>query len=179
MIPEISDTNELNKIIRAKIIEQTGLDGKWVRNALSPMGSMLDKNEDDEIYTSIDPTDVLILFELGYRDNNSDFTEDDGEDNISYYKSYDFNITIYGDEASNTGYSLISKFRTDYVRQTLWDQGVYLESVSSPTSVNEFVNKRIWKRCDFTINIACRMVIKKTTDYYKFNSVKIDKIKIV
>ena len=85
------------------------------------------------------------------------FTEVD--DSVTYYKSFSVQITMYGDETDNIAPLLVARLRTEAARDNLFNQGVYLESVSNPTQLDEFKNGVLWKRWDFEINISVRFSI--------------------
>lgn len=159
MINSLSNTKEIDKIIRNELVTQSGLDASFIRNALSEYGTYLDKNRIDSIFESISPSDCCILFEVQSSDNEHDVSFTEVDDSVTYYKSFSVQITMYGDETDNIAPLLVARLRTEAARDNLFNQGVYLESVSNPTQLDEFKNGVLWKRWDFEINISVRFSI--------------------
>ena len=172
----LSDINDLEKVIRAQLIAQSELNPKFVRNSLSLHGEALEKFLNGQIYSSIDNKDVLMLFELRSRDNESDMSEDE-DGNISYYKSFEIYVMVYGDNGTNVVNNVVARFRTQNVRLGLRDCGVYLETVSNPVRINEYKNETMWIRNDFTIAITCHLAISKLSSddpFAKINDVTVE-----
>ena len=157
MIKAISKIDDINKIIRNCLITQGEIDGQFVRNSLSNSGPRLDKQIGENVFNSISHDNELVLFELILRQNDSDMSMTDGNDVLSKYQSFSFNIIIYGDNSHCLAVKLISRLRSEKVRNELYYDGVYVEEVSEPTSLNEFKNDTIWMRTDFAIDISCRL----------------------
>lgn len=155
MIAYITSTNEINKILRNELIIQSELDPSQIRNSLSVNGETLQKEIEKQIYESIDHNDTLILFELQTRDSVNDISLTTNDDNILYYKSYNFKLVLYGNDSIDTGNKITARFRSENVRNKLYDQGIYLESISNPITINEFINDTIWFRTDINIYISC------------------------
>lgn len=160
----ISDVNELNKILRTELITQSELEGKFVRNALDIHGQDLDKLLEAQVYSSIDTSDVLLLFQLHSRDSNSDISQTLENDTILIYTSYTLYCILYGNESNNVANKIVARFRTDEVRDDLYAQGVYLEEITNPKTFDEFKNETMWQRADFEINVSCQREIKPVTE---------------
>lgn len=167
----IDDIKELEKIIRNVLIEQSEISSKFVRNALSVYGTDLDQNTGDNIFTAIARTQALMLFELNAKNLSSDMSETNADDSISYYKAYTVRIIIYGDKSPTIANKLIARMRTQYVRDSLQDKGVYLDSVSNADSIYEYKNGVMWIRNDFSIDIACTMNIQPVTSISDFATI--------
>ena len=87
------------------------------------------------------------------------------DEHIDYYKSFTCKIIIYGAQSTNTAMKLSSRIRTQNVRTSLQQHGVYVESVSNLNRVQEFKNNVIWLRTDFDIDIRVQFkVLPVTTD---------------
>lgn len=166
----LSSFDELNKIIRKNLIEQTQLKSKDVLNALTVYGTNMNQNTSNKIFESYNPTDSFIIFELKSRTSSSNvsFTEPTNTSTISYTKAYEMLVIVYGDYSQDVGNNIAARFRTENVREKLFEQGVNLEEVQEPTSFNEFVNDTMWFRTDVSINITCKFSINKITDDSEF-----------
>ena len=168
---QITNVDELNKILRTELITQSQVSADNVRNGLSLQGSMLDKSLDrtNEFFSSLDVTDLAIIFELSLRHSSSNVTmsEKVNEDgNIISISSYDMHVIIYGNDSINTALKTIARLRSEVGRMNLYSKGVYLESIDEPTSFNEFINETMWLRTDFSINVSCEMCIEKVSSDY-------------
>lgn len=156
----IKDSKELEKIIRKYLITQSELSSKKVLNALDSYGQDLNKNINSSIFDSYSPSDNVILFELFTRPSNSDISYTNSDDEkISYYKAYELKLYIYGESSSDVANKIVARFRTQYVREHLLDDGVYLEKIEEPKKLNEFINNVLWIRNDVSISINCKFII--------------------
>lgn len=155
----LSNINDIEKIVRKYLISQSQLESKFVRNSLSLHGEELEKLIFEQVFTSIDVSDCMILFELKSRDNSLDFSETEKDGSLSYYKSYTIYTIIYGDNSTNIANKLVTRFRTEKIRQSLQNDGVYLEKVSEPSKLNEYKNETMWIRNDIEIDIRCHIKI--------------------
>lgn len=172
----ITDINELNKICRKYLISQSSVGGEFVRNALSTYGETLDKLLYKTTYDGISPCETLILFELKARQSDSNKSMTEADDNVTIYKSYTLYVIIYGSNSATIANTLIARLRTAAIRSALYDEGVYIESVSDDESVNEFKNNVMWHRHDIKLNISCMMSVEQVSPDYAFESVKINEI---
>lgn len=168
----LTDVNELNKIVRKYLISQAELSPERVRNALSTYGSTLDKLLEHQEYNGVCICDELMLFELRTRENEADVSMTENDDTITFDKSYTIYVIIYGDDSATVMNKLISRFRTQAVRQALYAEGVYLEKVLNDTSMNEFKNDVLWLRHDTEIHISCQMSIAQVEQVNAFESVE-------
>ena len=158
----IKDSNELNKIIRTQLITQSQIPGKKILNALEVYGQNLNKNASQSIFDSYSPSETVIVFELLSRPSNSDvsYTEEVDE-NIIYYKAYELKLYIYGKESTDVANNIVARFRTQLCRETLLENGVYLEKIEEPDKINEFINNVLWIRNDVSILINCKFTISQ------------------
>lgn len=168
MIIAISETKEIEKIIRQQLIAQSELSSDRVLNGLNDFGEDLDKEVENDIFDAIDAENNTMLFELQLRRSSSDisFTEND---DTSKYVSFAVHCVIYGDDSNDIGIKTCARFETENIRLELIDKGVYIEDISEMTSINEFKNGVLWKRVDFFINISCRFDIKSLKSTYDFD----------
>ena len=199
----LTTVDDIEKIVRAKLIEQSELNPKQVRNALSLHGEALEKWLDEQTFASIglhvkgydfqtwdeslwdelsdkwSNSGTMMLFELQTRDNTGDMSEDEG-DVISYYRSYRVYVTIYGTYGNDISNITVARLRTQAVRLSLRNSGIYLERVSNPVKLNEYKNETMWTRNDFEIDISCKMnvaPISYETPFEKLNDIFVKEVK--
>lgn len=158
------DFNEIDVVIRAQLILQSTLDGKYVKNLASRYGANFDKNVDDSIFESISPSEAVIFFLTEKRPSANDVSMTNEDDKITQYSSYDIRVSIYGEEAISLSTNIIARFRTSKVRSLLYESGVHLASVEESGSIYEFKNDVAWLRSDFTIHIDCEHEIDQISD---------------
>lgn len=169
MITTISSVKELNKILRKELIAQSQLNSNYVLNALSTYGETLDKLLSNKVYDSYETKDAVLLFQLFNRNNESDFSFTEKNGTITYNKSYELKIIIYGNASSDIANKISSRFRTEKVRNDLQNLGVYLESISDPESINEFKNEVMWFRTDISIFITSEFSYQQTSEDSDFD----------
>lgn len=169
MIKAISNIDELNRIIRHQLMLQSELDGSKVLNSVSSYGQNLDKLLQAAEYTSVVPSDNILLFELMTRLSDTEVSYM-MNDKIQYDRAYLIKVIIYGDNSSDIMNKLVGRFRTEKVRYSLQQEGVYLESIDPSGPINEFKNDRMWIRNDCDINIYCRNEIDELNPSDDFES---------
>lgn len=169
MIKAISNIDELNRIIRHQLMLQSELDGSKVLNSVSSYGQNLDKLLQAAEYTSVVPSDNILLFELTTRSSDAEVSYM-MNDKIQYDRAYLVKVIIYGDNSSDIMNKLVGRFRTEKVRYSLQQEGVYLESIDPSGPINEFKNDRMWIRNDCDINIYCRNEIDELNPSDDFES---------
>lgn len=163
---KISDIEELNNLIRTELIYQSGLDGSRVRNAVSLFGSMLDKSLDNIVWDSIEQNDLILLFEITTRDSAGfDISETDMDGEFTYFKAYQVSLYSYGHNSGNLMNKIVGRLRTGQSRDRLINSGIYLESVSGPVEVHEYINNSLWQRNDATMNIAIQFKVSNEDDF--------------
>ena len=86
---------------------------------------------------------------------NISFTSNDS---IIYNQSYNLKITLYGNESLNLSNKIIARLRTEKIRNSIYDEGIYLEKIENPKSLNEFINDVLWLRTDFNILLSCEFL---------------------
>ena len=164
-----TNVNDIEALIRATLIQQSGIGQQYVRNALSMYGSYMADSYDGIDWTAITPNQSLIFFELSNRDSDGDMSETEPDGSLKIYTSYQVHVIIYGDNSKNLANILIARLRTAYVRDDFMEHEVCLQEVSGSTSLNDYKNGTLWQRNDFDINIACEIKITKETESYTFN----------
>ncbi len=153
MIKTFTKVDDINKVLRKYLISQSELPSKQVLNALSTYGENLSKILNN-ISTSYKTSEAVMLFELSNRNSDSDVSFNENN-NITYIKSYELNITIYGKDGADIANKTIARLRTERIRRLLYDEGIYIENIDEPGSFNEFKNNVLWPRNDFSINLSC------------------------
>lgn len=166
-----NDIEEINKILRKEIILQSGVPANRVRNALSTYGSELDKLLQNQEYVGACPCEELILFELKTRENDADVSMTEKDETITFDKSYTFYVIIYGNNSTNVANAIIARMRTQVLRQSLFEQGIYIEEVKNDMSFNEFKNEVMWHRHDFELLISCQLSITQISPSNAFESI--------
>ena len=167
MIVKISNPYELNKILRAELLSQTELANDHVLNGLSVNGSQLEKRLENQIFEPFKITDNFVVFELVPRNSDSNVTQAI-ENKLLATSSYDFKLVIYGTSCMLLAQVIKSRFESEDVRQTLFGKGVYIESITEPEGMNEFINNTMWLRADMNIEVSCETEIEKLTNDYDF-----------
>lgn len=173
----INDINELNKILRKYLIMQSQMPSERVRNALSTYGETLDKLLNRQTYDTICPCEELMLFELRSRKSPSDKSMTESDGSVSFFKSFELYVILYGDNAATIISNLIARLRTENCRLALLNEGVYLEEVTEDESMNEFKNDTMWKRHDCSLYISCKLKVDQVMDDVVYDS--INKVNII
>lgn len=173
----INNTNLLNKILYNELLLQSELPKKRVLNAITNYGTDLQKQISPLVFESIDKTDCVILFQLFGRNstNNKSMTEDNNS--ITYYKSYEMKLILYGNDSVDYANKIAARFRTENCRNSLLNKGVYLEEITYPETINEFINGSMWIRNDISIYIGCKFIFNQINDTSKFE--EISNLKII
>lgn len=159
----ITSIKELEKIVRKYLISQSELKGKFVRNALSTYGETLDKLLYKQTFDTITPCDELMLFELKTHKSSSTKSMTEVNGDITSYKSYTIHVIIYGENAADVASKTIARLRTEIIRDSLLNEGVYIEEVTDDDSINEYINNVMWRRHDFDVNISCDITVTQVT----------------
>jgi len=149
------------------LITQSELDNTKVLNSNSVRGVDLAKliaNTNNQ-YTSIETTDVVLLFEFLKHDDTNNMSYTDEKDKVNTYSSYKVHIIIYGNTSDYVAHKLKSRLLTSKVIQDLYDKGIYLKEVSPIETDNEFINNTYWNRTDLDIFLGCR---------YEFSQISVE-----
>ena len=178
MITKTSDIQELNKIVRNQIIEQSELEPNQVMNGVSIHGQDLLTAINKYAYRSYDLKDSFIVFKLNSRESSSDMSQTKENGQIKYIASYAIQLSIYGLSAQTLANKIVARFRTEYARLQLQEQGVYLENISRPTTSNDFINDTLMIRCEVYINISVEMTIEQVSQPYdmELNDIIVEEI---
>lgn len=172
MIPILEDVMLIDKYIRQELIQQSGLIGERVLNAISVRGQDLSKLVDEKIYMSYNLYDCFIIFEVVIDSDSTDnvsMTEED--ESITDYSVFNVKVMIYGNKSNILSHRIKSRLLTEEIRQNLYEKGIHLIEISSIESVNDFINNTIWPRTDFDIKVGCRLNFEKIISYEQFDSI--------
>lgn len=165
---EITSIKEIEKIMRAAIIENSGVDGNYVRNLITEFSADLDKDYTGSIFNSLSSNNVAILFELVPDDNQSNMSEDIyNSNNIAYYQYFKLRLVIYGDDSAITALRIISRLRSEVVRDSLIGQGINVANISEISEINEIVNGVVWQRSDINILLGCKLIMTPVKEAYE------------
>lgn len=165
MIIAVNDIFELDKILRNYLISQTGLDNKNVINALSVRGPELEVLISEHTYFSPSLNDTILIFENESNDTNNNISMTEDINNISIYQSFKCKIIIYGNYSKTLALLLKARFESEVIRDSLFSDGINLEKISNPISINELKNETVWIRTDLAIEYSCRLLVaNKTTN---------------
>ena len=66
---------------------------------------------------------------------------------------------------------------SEVIRQNLFNEGINIEKVTSPVSLNEFKNETVWIRTDLSIEYSCRMSVQPVNELNEMDN--ISEIKII
>ena len=172
----MTDINTIAPILRSFIIEQTGVNAQFVRDATTEYGAYLDQHVSHGVFETITPSNTMILFELKTRESSSNMSYTNKDNSISYFNSYRLHIIIYGNDSGNVANKLVARFRTEKVRNAILASGIYMESISEPFRITEFKNSIVWQRNDIDVDISCEISITQIStdpDYTSFDKINI------
>lgn len=151
---------EMVKNVRAALIRQSELDGNRIMNAITTTGPDLSKIVSSTSSTSFALSDTFMVFEcITNKDMHGSTKKDRYGQQFENVMSFDFNIKIYGSGSPAMYQILLSRFRSEEVCEALRSLGVYIYGVTDCDMVNEFINKILWPRCDFTLKIQITTVV--------------------
>ena len=163
-----TNVNDIEAFVRATLIQQSGLEQQYVRNALSQYGSYMSDSYDGLDWSALTPEQTLVFFELSNRDSDGDMSETEPDGSLKIYTSYQVHVIIYGDNSKNLANILIARLRTRNVLDNFMEHDICLQTVSNSTSLNDYKNGALWQRNDFDMNIACEIKITPETESYTF-----------
>lgn len=162
----ITSINELNKLIRNVLIEQSTISPEFVRSVHTEYGADLDK-KNGSVFTTLTQNDEAILFDLETNDTSNNMSETTN-DITTIYQSFKASVIMYGHQTSLLAEYLVARLRTEEVREKLQVDGIHLERVSSPTKIEEFKNGVVWARHDFDIDFSCQLLVPPITTSYNY-----------
>lgn len=180
MIVKTTDIQEINKIIRNVLILQSGLQPNQVMNGVSLHGTELLERINQYAYKTYTLDSSFIVFVLESRESESDFSQTQEDGKLRMVASYQMHCYVYGYESQKLANMIIARIRSEYSRLNLQQSGIYLESVSSATTGNDFINNTLMIRTDFFINMSVEMEIEQVSDGEEFEyfDLKVGEMKI-
>lgn len=171
---QINNIADLDKLFRTTLINQTELKPEMVRNALSCFGETLEKLLADQIFVSIDNCDVILLFELQAKDSQDDVSFTDSNGSVIITKGWRYKLYCYGNSSPTLMLKLIARLRTEIVRNFLNDNGIFIEKVGEPQSINEYKGPAMWIRTDVNVDIATESSVTQVSLDYAINNLNND-----
>lgn len=179
MIKPINSQDDITKVLRSTLIEQSELDPNNVMNGLSVRGPDLVKFLEEDLYEAYEVNDVCVIFELNHSSSGFDMNDRELGSNteLLVYTTYSFDLTIYGNKSDLMAVIIKSRFESEEVRNSLKEKGIHLIEIGDLASNNEYINETLWRRSDLSIRVAVRYNIekKKVYDDYLINSLEIIK----
>lgn len=158
----IQSFEQIIRIIRQEIIDQTELDGKAVVNATSVRGPAFIKFLDEYQTVSPDLSNVFIVFEvLENSESDQNFLFEHDDESADVVVPYSFNLKIYGSQCHFLAQQLMVNLRNPNVATNLFNKGIWLTEITSPIGQNELINNTIWPRCDMSIHFTVQYNITK------------------
>lgn len=170
MIKAIKEPLEIDKVIRNVLIKQSELSSSRVLNAASVRGQNLSKLIEEDTYTSLNLSDILIIFERVFNPNSkNNVVMEEEDDTITIYSSFYIKILIYGNDSPYIANKLRSRLLTRSVIDDLQESGVCVNNISNPEPMSEWLNETLWIRNDLTMEVSCRESFKKIDSDYEIN----------
>lgn len=170
MIKPIS-YEEIIKVLRNAIIENSDLPAERVLNALSVRGTDLSEILNHTQVYSYSLKDVFILFELLKDQNGDNFVTPKNDEYMLTVSSYQFHLIIYGNASDDCSQKIRSIFHQGSVVSDLRENGIHITTVTSGETINEFLNNTLWLRNDLIINFQTTFESKnvKKEEYFDGN----------
>lgn len=181
MISNISNIQDLEKIFRKCLIEQSELNASQIINSLTVRGPELIKIINNEFVSPINNHECVLLFEISSNSSNNTVSMVEEDGTITLYNSCKIKLISYGLYSKILMRILKARFETSQLRYDLHEQGIYIENISNIESINEFINETLWERTDLDIEFAFKMTINQISnqlEFEKINSVLIDSTKL-
>lgn len=155
MIQAITYENIIREI-RPELSEQSGIDLNRIMNAVTARGPELSKLLSSSQSVSFSLSDAFIIFELVEDDNQDNFVTHEEDESLSSISSMSLNLKIYGNAAHKVSQEILMRFKTEEVAMKMRGKGIFINGISFPTSINEFINNTVWPRCDMTLHLKVR-----------------------
>lgn len=159
----VDDAIRALRVIVAKILSMNIddiLDGESVRGV-----ELVKILQEQEVPLSND--DILVVF------YNEPTNEIDVVENCESCQSYNFHVIIYGAQCRKASQVLRGNFYTEFIKDTLSENGVSILDVSTPTSTSEFINNASYMlRNDIVISYDCVITNKRVEDIDEIESVE-------
>lgn len=181
IIQEIKNVYDLDKIIRNQIHDNLELDKNKIINGLSVRGPELIKHVNENVYSSTDLSDTIIVFERSIDSSEKTISMEEIDNSITTYSHFQYKITIYGNVSDFVAYKLFSRLLSSEIRENLISKGIYIRDISNPQSINEFINNTIILRTDLEIALSCRFNFSKiiSNEEFKKENLTIKNINIL
>lgn len=167
---KLTDTNELAKIIRTRLISQSGINGNCVLNAQSLYGATLQQNA--EVENVLDKTLLIpfndnenaIVFDITNSMSDDDIVEET-DTQLTVYSSFVCLCMFYGKDCTFKAPMVRARFLTQELLADFESEGVHIQSIENKEQINEFINEKLVTRQDIEIRFACELSISKSITY--------------
>lgn len=172
---------DIIKILRRTVIENSRVDGSRVLNALSVRGTDLSDVISATQTYSFAASDVFILFELLKDENGDNYVTPKDDNSMIAIASYKYHLMIYGNGSDLCSQVLRTTFKQPYIAMDLRDQGIYIRTVSSGETINEFNNNTLLLRNDLEVEIEVAYILENITEtqYFKYENLHDDDISLI
>lgn len=160
---------DLIKILRTTIITQAELASDKVLNALSIRGTDLSHIISSTQVYSFAAKDTVILFELLKDQDGDNFVTPKDDNHMLVISSYDFHLKVYGNGSDACTQKLRAIFKQPSIALDLREQGIFVKTITSGESINEFINNTMLLRNDLYIKVEVTYLIENTKQQEYFN----------
>lgn len=167
MIKTISYENIIIEL-RKTIMQYADLKPQKVMNALSIRGTELSDKISQNITQSFSAGDVFILFELLKDEDGDNYVTPKDDKNMISIASYKFHLMIYGNGSDNCSQVIRTIFKRPNIAMDLREKGIYVRSINSGETINEFINNTLLLRSDLELYIEVAYVLnnKEEPEYF-------------
>ncbi len=167
---------EIIKKLRNVVMTNTKLPGNKVLNALSVRGTDLSDVISSTKTYSFSLGDVFILFELLKDQNGDNYITPKDDDNMIAIASYTYHLMIYGNGSDLCSQVLRTTFKQPKVAMDLREEGIYVRTVNSGETINEFINNTLLLRNDLEVKIEVAYVLENAikSQYFKYENLNED-----
>ena len=166
----MTNTDEINKIVRLEIINYLNITGNRVLNGVSVRGPNLQKIISECTLGSFNLEDSFIVFDLEKANGEDYFVMEEDDNTVSVISEFQMNFRVYGMLCHMIGLRLQAMFKDVYVLGRLYEKGIRGQDVTDLTTINEFINNTMWPRADLSFKMQIRFTIyKKDAGYFEDN----------
>lgn len=169
---------DIIKKLRNVVMTNTKLPGTKVLNALSVRGTDLSDVISSTKTYSFSLDDVFILFELLKDQDGDNYVTPKDDDNMIAIASYTYHLMIYGNGSDLCSQVLRTTFKQPKVAMDLREEGIYVRTVNSGETINEFINNTLLLRNDLEVKIEVAYVLENATktQYFRHEDLHEDDI---
>ena len=162
MIPSITYENIIREL-RTQLAIQSGVPLDYIFNAVSVRGPDIYKLISNTQSASFSLAESFIIFELNEDDTEDNVVLHELDNSLSSISSFNLNLKIYGNGCHAVSQNILMRFKGEEVAIDLREKGIFINRITFPTNINEFINNTVWPRCDMAIKIKVRFNTPKIT----------------